>query len=99
MLLISHNRKDNKMAYIVIKHTNYENITPSVSIEDNEVYDLETAQAVKKVCELKNTNKDTTYHLLNVAYANLGKQDSNTEVVKSDNNFDYNQDKQLSWAF
>jgi len=97
------------MAYIVIKHTNYENITPSVSIEDNEVYDLETAQAVKKVCELKNTNKDTTYHLLNVAYyksyrnfsnANLGKQGSNDiEVVKSDNNFDYNQDKQLSWAF
>jgi len=34
-----------------------------------------------------------------VAYANLGKQDSNIEVVKSDNNFDYNQDKQLSWAF
>ena len=97
------------MAYIVIKHTNYEGITPSVSIEDNEVYDLETAQAVKKVCELKNTNKDTTYHLLNVAYyksyrnfstANLGKQGSNDiEVVKSDNNFDYNQDKQLSWAF
>jgi hypothetical protein len=83
------------MAYIVIKHTNYENITPSVSIEDNEVYDLETAQAVKKVCELKNTNKDTTYHLLNVAYANLG----NIKVVKSDDNFDYNQDKQLSWAF
>jgi hypothetical protein len=88
------------MAYIVIKHTNYEGITPSVSIEDNEVYDLETAQAVKKVCELKNTNENTTYHLLNVAYANLGKQGSNTiEVVKSDNNFDYNQDKQLSWAF
>ena len=83
------------MAYIVIKHTNYENITPSVSIEDNEVYDLETAQAVKKVCELKNTNKDTTYHLLNVAYANLG----NIKVVKSDDNFDYNQDKQLSWEF
>jgi hypothetical protein len=60
------------MTYIVIKHTNYEGITPSVSIEDNEVYDLETAQAVKKVCELKNTNKDTTFHLLNVAYANLG---------------------------
>ena len=96
------------MAYIVIKHTNYENITPSVSIEDNEVYDLETAQAVKKVCELKNTNKDTTYHLLNVAYyksyrnfsnANLGKQGGNIEVVKSDKDFDYNQDKQLSWAF
>jgi hypothetical protein len=83
------------MTYIVIKHTNYEGITPSVSIEDNEVYDLETAQAVKKVCELKNTNKDTTYHLLNVAYANLG----NIKVVKSDDNFDYNQDKQLSWAF
>jgi len=83
------------MTYIVIKHTNYEGITPSVSIEDNEVYDLETAQAVKKVCELKNTNKDTTFHLLNVAYANLG----NIKVVKSDDNFDYNQDKQLSWAF
>jgi hypothetical protein len=83
------------MTYIVIKHTNYEGITPSVSIQDNEVYDLETAQAVKKVCELKNTNKDTTYHLLNVAYANLG----NIKVVKSDDNFDYNQDKQLSWAF
>ena len=87
------------MTYIVIKHTNYEKITPSVSIEDNEVYDLETAQAVKKVCELKNTNENTTYHLLNVAYANLGKQDSNMEVVKSDDSFDYNQDKQLSWAF
>ena len=102
MLLISHNqRKDNKMAYIIIQHTNYgHNVSPSVSIVDNEVYDLETAQAVKKVCELKNTNKDTTYHLLNVAYANLGKQGSNNiEVVKSDNNFDYNQDKQLSWAF
>ena len=88
------------MAYIVIKHTNYgNNVSPSVSIEDNEVYDLETAQAVKKVCELKNTNENTTFHLLNVAYANLGKQDSNIEVVKSDKDFDYNQDKQLSWAF
>jgi len=100
MLLIFHNqRKDNKMAYIVIEHTNYERITPSVSIVDNEVYDLETAQAVKKVCELKNTRENTTFHLLNVAYANLGKQDSNIEVVKSDKDFDYNQDKQLSWAF
>ena len=87
------------MAYIVIEHTNYERITPSVSIVDNEVYDLETAQAVKKVCELKNTKENTTFHLLNVAYANLGKQDSHIKVVNSDNNFDYNQDKQLSWAF
>ena len=79
------------MAYIVIKHTNYENITPSVSIEDNEVYDLETAQAVKKVCELKNTNENTTFHLLNVAYANLGKQGGNIEVVNKDYKFNYSQ--------
>jgi len=75
------------MAYIVIKHTNYGNITPSVSIEDNEVYDLETAQAVKKVCELKNTNENTTFHLLNVAYSTL----SEPTVIKKDENFNYNQ--------
>jgi hypothetical protein len=88
MLIVSHNkRKENKMAYIVIKHTNYGNITPSVSIEDNEVYDLETAQAVKKVCELKNTNENTTFHLLNVAYSTL----SEPKVIKKDENFNYNQ--------
>ena len=76
------------MAYIVIKHTNYgNNVSPSVSIEDNEVYDLETAQAVKKVCELKNTNENTTFHLLNVAYSTL----SEPKVIKKDENFNYNQ--------
>ena len=76
------------MAYIVIKHTNYgHNVSPSVSIEDNEVYDLETAQAVKKVCELKNTNENTTFHLLNVAYSTL----SEPKVIKKDENFNYNQ--------
>ena len=98
MLLISHNqRKDNKMAYIIIQHTNYgHNVSPSVSIVDNEVYDLETAQAVKKVCELKNTNEDRSYHLVNVAYSKLTEPCS---VVSEDKNFDYNQDKQLSWSF
>ena len=76
------------MAYIVIKHTNYgHNVSPSVSIEDNEVYDLETAQAVKKVCELKNTNENNTFHLLNVAYSTL----SEPKVIKKDENFNYNQ--------
>ena len=75
------------MTYIVIKHTNYENITPSVSIVDNEVYDLETAQAVKKVCELKNTNEDTSFHLVNVNYSKL----SEPTVIKKDENFNYNQ--------
>ena len=75
------------MAYIVIQHTNYENITPSVSIVDNEVYDLETAQAVKKVCELKNTNEDTSFHLVNVNYSKL----SEPTVIKKDENFNYNQ--------
>ena len=75
------------MAYIVIKHTNYENITPSVNIVDNEVYDLETAQAVKKVCELKNTNEDTSFHLVNVNYSKL----SEPTVIKKDENFNYNQ--------
>ena len=76
------------MAYIVIKHTNYgHNVSPSVSIEDNEVYDLETAQAVKKVCELKNTNGNTTFHLLNAAYSTL----SEPKVIKKDENFNYNQ--------
>jgi len=85
------------MAYIIIQHTNYgHNVSPSVSIVDNEVYDLETAQAVKKVCELKNTNEDRSYHLVNVAYSKLTEPRS---VVSEDKNFDYNQDKQLSWAF
>ena len=75
------------MTYIVIKHTNYENITPSVSIVDNEVYDLETAQAVKKVCDLKNTNEDTSFHLVNVNYSKL----SEPTVIKKDENFNYNQ--------
>mgnify|MGYP001555606743 CR=1 FL=1 len=76
------------MAYIVIKHTNYgNNVSPSVSIEDNEVYDLETAQAVKKVCELKNTNEDTSFHLVNVNYSKL----SEPTVIKKDENFNYNQ--------
>ena len=75
------------MAYIVIQHTNYENITPSVSIVDNEVYDLETAQAVKKVCELKNTKENTSFHLVNVAYSKL----SEPKVIKKDENFNYSQ--------
>lgn len=72
------------MTYIVIEKTDYKNITPSVRVVDDEAYDLETAQAVKKVCELKNDKEDRTYHLVNVSFDSV-------RVVKKDENFNYNQ--------
>jgi len=54
------------MTYIVIQKTTYGNISPSVRIVDDEAYDLETANAVKKVSELKNTNDNTTFHLVKI---------------------------------
>ena len=69
---------------MVIEKTNYARITPSVRIVDDEAYDLETAQAVKKVCELKNDKENKTFHLVNVNFDNV-------KVVKKDENFNYNQ--------
>jgi len=70
--------------YIVIEKTDYQNISPSVRIVDDEAYDLETAQAVKKVCELKNNKDNRTYYLVNVSFDSL-------RVVKQDENFNYSQ--------
>ena len=72
------------MTYIVIEKTNYDSITPSVNIVDNEVYNLETAKAVKIVCELKNTKENRTYHIEKVSFDNV-------RVVKKDENFNYSQ--------
>jgi len=84
MLLISHNQRKENMTYIVIEKTEYKNISPSVRIVDDEAYDLETAQAVKKVCELKNDRDNKTFHLMKVSFNDL-------RVVKKDENFNYSQ--------
>jgi len=70
--------------YIVIEKTDYKNISPSVRVVDDEAYDLETAQAVKKVKDLKNDKDNRTYHLVNVSFDSV-------RVVKEDENFNYNQ--------
>ena len=84
MLLISHNQRKENMTYIVIEKTDYKNITPSVRVVDDEAYDLETAQAVKKVCELKNDRDNKTFHLVKISFDDV-------RVVKQDENFNYSQ--------
>ena len=52
------------MTYIVIEKTMFQYASPNYSVVDNEAYDKETAEAVKKVCELKNKNSNTTYYMV-----------------------------------
>jgi hypothetical protein len=52
------------MTYIIIEKTMFQYTTPNYSVVDNEAYDKETAEAVKKVCELKNKNSNTTYYMV-----------------------------------
>jgi hypothetical protein len=50
--------------YIIIEKKDYQYSTPKVTIVDSECYDKETAEAVLKVCQLKNKNLNVDFYMV-----------------------------------